>query len=84
MWNKWSEDYLVLRGATESETRLLQALLEDRGLRVVHANELDAAMFGLTRSRRFAIRREDAAAAEAILQAEGLGLEDFCAVPGDR
>ncbi|HOB54328.1 MAG TPA: hypothetical protein PK176_06575 [Acidobacteriota bacterium] len=84
MLNKWSDAYLVLRGASESETRLLQALLEDRGLRIVHANELDADLFGIARSRRFAIRREDAAAAEEILQAEGLRLEDFCAVPGDQ
>ena len=82
MLNKWSDAYLVLRGASESETRLLQALLEDRGVRIVHANELDAAMFGLTRSRRFAIRREDAAAAGEILQAEGLRLEEFYADRG--
>lgn len=82
MLRKWSDAYLVLRGATESETRLLQALLEDRGLRIVHANEIDAAMFGITRSRRFAIRREDADTAEEILQAEGLRLEEFYADRG--
>ncbi len=84
MLNKWSDAYLVLRGATEPEARLLQALLESRGVSIVHVNEIDAAFFGITRSRRFAIRRADAAAAAEILAAEGLRLEDFCAASGDQ
>jgi hypothetical protein len=82
MLKKWSHDFLILKGATEPETRLLQALLEDRGLATAHVPEAEAVLLGSVRGVCFAIRRADAADAAEILQAEGLRLEDFYADRG--